>query len=175
MDRLDRISIFFIVVLVASLIVIVEREYKSVSENSIIYSSVRNRNPTNVSEIPPEKIKMLKDLIATNNIKKAEALLGDLLREFPYEGEVHMLMGDIMMRKQDPVMAIYSYKEAIDLNPDYVDRKTSLFQGYKIKNAVDEAMDIINNALMKNPGNKDMKKAKKTVYYLLRRLAGSCG
>jgi lipopolysaccharide biosynthesis regulator YciM len=118
---------------------------------------------------------MLRGLVAGNNIKKAESLLEGMLKEYPYEGEPHMLMGDIMMRRQDPVAAIYSYKEAVDLNPDYVDKKAPLFQGRKIKVAVDEARESINASLSRSPGDRKMKTAKKTMYYLLRRLAGSCG
>jgi hypothetical protein len=84
-------------------------------------------------------------------------------------------MGDLMMRKQKPVAAMYSYKEGVDLNPDYVDKKTQLFQGRKIRNTVKEAKEIIETALSKHPGDKEMKEAKKSLYYLLRRLAGSCG
>ena len=98
-----------------------------------------------------------------------------MLEKYPYEGGAHMLKGDIMMRKQDPVAAIYSYRTAVEFNPDYADKKAPLFQGRKIKVAVDEAESIIETALLNNSDNKDMKKAKKTMYFLLRSLAGSCG
>lgn len=86
-----------------------------------------------------------------------------------------MMMGDVFMRKQDPVSAMFSYREAVDLNPDYVDKKTPLFQGRKIKNTLDEAKVIITGTLSVTPDDKEMTGARKTMYYLLRRLAGSCG
>jgi cytochrome c-type biogenesis protein CcmH/NrfG len=173
MDRLDKLSILIIVILVASLM-IVSLEYQGADENNPQYR-IAKENAVIASEIPPDIIRTLKNLIADNNIKKAAVVLDRLLDKYPYDGEPHILMGDVMMRKQDPVAAMNSYRKAIDLNPDYVDKKTPLFQGRKIKNTVNEAKEIIDNALSKSPGNKEMKKAKKTIYYILRKLAGSCG
>jgi tetratricopeptide (TPR) repeat protein len=174
MDNLDKISITILIVLVAVMVVI-GMDYHGDAESNVNNAARINRNITGISEIPDSKIKILRDLVAGNNIGKAEALLEGMLKKYPYEGEPYMLMGDIMMRKQDPVAAIYSYKEAVDLNPDYVDKKAALFQGRKIKVAVDEAKESINAAISKSPGDRKMKKAKKTMYYLLRKLAGSCG
>jgi lipopolysaccharide biosynthesis regulator YciM len=173
MDNLDKISLIIIVILVASLM-IVSLEYREAAGNDPKYRTARG-DAVVVSEISPETIRTLKNLIADSNIKKAEAMLGQLIDKYPYEGEPRMLMGDIMMRKQEPVAAIYAYREAVDLNPDYVDKKTPLFQGRKIKNTVNEAKEIIEDGLSKDPGDRDMKNAKKTMYYLLRKLAGSCG
>jgi tetratricopeptide (TPR) repeat protein len=174
MDNLDKISIIILTILVAVMVVI-GMDYHGDAESNINNTAGINRNSAGISEIPDSKIKMLRGLVAGNNIKKAEALLEGMLKKYPYEGEPHMLMGDIMMRKQDPVAAIYSYKEAVDLNPDYVDKKAPLFQGRKIKVAIDEAKENINTALSKSPGDRNIKADKKTMYYLLRRLAGSCG
>ena len=174
MDNLDKLSIAVLIVLVAALVVL-GMDYQGKAESNVRKIAGINRNRAGISEIPANKLKALKDLIAGNNIKKAGAILEGLLEKYPYEGEPHMLMGDIMMRKQDPVAAIYSYKEAVDLNPDYVDRKAPLFQGRKIKVAIDEARENINAALSESPADGKMKKAKKTMYYLLRKLAGSCG
>ncbi len=174
MDNLDKISFIAMTVLIAFLVVL-SMDYKSEAENSVVSGSAKAAYAMGVSDIPAERIKMLKGLVANNNIGKAEAGVDELLKKYPYDGAPHMLMGDIRIRKQDPVAAMYSFKDAIDLNPDYVDKKSELFQGRKIKNTVDEAMGIVEQALTKNDNNKEMKEAKKTVYYLLRKLAGSCG
>ncbi len=174
MDNLDRISIIILIILITAMGVI-GMDYHGDDESNANNAAGINRNITGISEIPDSRIKMLRNLVAVNNIGKAEALLEGMLKEYPYEGEPYMLMGDIMMRKQDPVAAIYAYKEAVDLNPDYVDKKAGLFQGRKIKVAIDEAKESINAAISKSPGDRKMKTAKKTMYYLLRKLAGSCG
>ena len=174
MDILDKISSLIIVILAGSL-VFLSLDYEGTADSSINYQANKYRDTVSAGEIPPEKTDKIRDLMAINNIGKAEALIGEMLEKYPFEGEPHMLTGDLMMRKQDPVAGIYSYREAVELNPDYVDKKTPVFQGRKIKISIDEAKDIINNALAKDPDDKDMKQAKKTMYYLLRKLAGSCG
>jgi hypothetical protein len=171
MDRLDKLSIVVILILITSL-TFISIGYKSEAGNN---RGVNKKQVVFSSEIPTEKITMVKELIAVNNIKKAEAVVVEMLEKYPYEGGPYMLKGDIMMRKQDPVAAINSFRSAVELEPDYVDRKAPLFQGRKIKVAVDEAKKIIDNAFAKDQVNADMKQAKKTMYYLLRSLAGSCG
>jgi hypothetical protein len=174
MDTLDKISIVAIIIFVASLTVL-GMDYNSEAENELQLKDKTPRSSSGISEIPSEQITFLKTLIANNNINKAETVAGDMLKKFPYDGVSHMMMGDIMIRKQDPVAAMLAFREAVDLDPDYVDKKTGSFQGRKIKNTIEEAKVIITEKLLSSPGGKDMKKAKKTMYYLLRKLAGSCG
>ncbi|OGQ94494.1 MAG: hypothetical protein A2521_15085 [Deltaproteobacteria bacterium RIFOXYD12_FULL_57_12] len=86
-----------------------------------------------------------------------------------------MLRGDLYLRKNDAIKSMQAYRQAISLNSDYLDKKTSVYQGKKIKNMVTEAQEKIKTALAANPDDSEMKKARKDVYYMLRRLAGSCG
>jgi lipopolysaccharide biosynthesis regulator YciM len=174
MDKLDKISILFLLIFIA-VIAFVSAEYSNHSVKNINRSLTHAGNTAEAKGISDDQIKILKNLIEANNLHKAEALLNEFLGKCPYEGELHILMGDVMMRKQDAVGAIYKYKEAVDLNPDYLDKKTPLFQGYKIKVAIEEAKVRINDTLSKRPDDQDMKAAKKNMYYLLKKLAGSCG
>ncbi|MBI5408006.1 MAG: hypothetical protein HZA14_01415 [Nitrospirae bacterium] len=174
MDKLDKLSVVFILIF-AGAIAVVSAEYRSESGNNINRSLTPAKNTAIAGGISADQIKTIKNLLETDNLQKAEALLNELLGKYPYEGELHILIGDVMMRKQDAVGAIYKYKEAVDLNPDYLDKKTPLFQGYKIKAAVEEAKVRINDTLSKRPDDQDMKAAKKNMYYLVKKLAASCG
>ena len=73
------------------------------------------------------------------------------------------------------VITMYEYKEAISLNPDFLDKKTKEFQGKKIKVTVEEAMTAIETRLQNNPGDDQLKDHRQTVYFMKRKLAGSCG
>jgi tetratricopeptide (TPR) repeat protein len=119
------------------------------------------------------RVKAIKALIE-GNLNKAEMLDQELIRQYPYEGEPRMLMGDIYMRKQEPVRAVLEYKEAVDLNPDYLDKKTPLFQGKKLKIVVREALEDIEKKLKVSPDDESLKKERKIIYILQRRIAGSC-
>ncbi|MBI5739248.1 MAG: hypothetical protein HZA16_00890 [Nitrospirae bacterium] len=174
MDKLDKLSIVFILIFIAALAV-VSAEYRSGPEKNIKRSSTRPGNTTAAGGLAEEETRTLKRLIEANNIQKAEALIKELTGKYPYDGELHMLMGDVMMRRQDAVGAVYEYREAVDLNPDYLDKKTSLFQGRKIKIAVEEAKLKINETLSNRPDDPYMKTAKKNTRYLIKKLAASCG
>ncbi len=121
------------------------------------------------------QIQLAKNLMAQDNLEKTELLVKSLVGEFPYEGKLYMLKGDILMRRQQPIAAMYEYKEAISLNPDFLDKTTKLFQGKKIKVTVEEAMAAINSGLLQNPGNSQLKNDRKAVYFMKRKIAGSCG
>ena len=103
------------------------------------------------------KVKIAKDLLENNNLLKAEELATSLISEYPYDGAPYMIIGDIQLRKQNPVAAMDSYRDGIDLNPDYLDKKTEVFQGKKIKATVLEAKAVIDKELKVNSGNAELK------------------
>ncbi len=172
MDKLDKLSLLAIIILVVSVSFLVA-VYANDTQNQdkyIIRQQVRVFNP----ELD-KKVKVAKTLLENSNLLKAEELATGLISEYPYDGAPHMVIGDIQLRKQNPVAAMNSYRDGIDLNPDYLDKKTEVFQGKKIKATVLEAKAIIEKDLQENPGNSDLRQKRKTVYYMLRRIAGSCG
>ena len=71
----------------------------------------------------------------------------NLLTDFPYEGSPHMVLGDLHLRRQEPVQAMIAYKNAIKLNPDYLDKKTPVFQGKKIKNKEKKELEMFSHSL----------------------------
>lgn len=174
MDRLDRISIWAIVVLIISSFALISGHMGEArpDRNPQQRAAVANTAATG-GEIAG-RIKLARNLMEAGNLVKAEVLVRDLIQNNPYEGEPRMVMGDIFMRRQDPVRGMLEYKEAIDLNPDYLDKKTPLFQGKKLKIAVREALAEIDEGLRQNPADESLKKDRKTLYYLQRRIAGSC-
>jgi len=121
------------------------------------------------------KVKVARVLLDKNNLQKAEELFTSLITEYPYDGSPYMVKGDLHLRQQDPMSAMLAYKNGIDFNPDYLDKKTKVFQGKKVKATVLEAKAILEKDLKSNPGNGELKQKRKTGYYMLRRIAGSCG
>ncbi len=172
MDKLDKLSLLAIVILAvsASFLVVVYADDTQSQDRYVIRQQVRMFNP----ELD-KKLKIAKTLMENNNLLKAEELATGLISEYPYDGAPHMVIGDIQLRKQNPVAAMDSYRNGIDMNPDYLDKKTEIFQGKKVKATVLEAKAIIEKDLKANPRNGELKQKRKTVYYMLRRIAGSCG
>lgn len=175
MDWLDRISIWAIVILIISSFALISLHMgEAVPDPALKQRAVSSEFLPVNSEVNA-KAKLIKTLLESDNLDKAEALIQELIQKYPYEGEPHMLMGDIYMRRQDPLKAMPEYKEAIDLNPDYLDKKTPLFQGKKLKIAAGEALEEADRRIKATPGDEAMKSNRKLIYYLKRKIAGSCG
>ncbi|UCD34478.1 MAG: hypothetical protein JSU90_09275 [Nitrospiraceae bacterium] len=175
MDTLDRISIWVIVVLIISSFVLTGGYRGEAGPDRKAQQRNAAADYAAVNGEVKGKIKIARDLMEAGNLDKAEVLVRELLLKYPFEGEPHMVMGDIFMRRLEPVKAMPEYREAVDLNPDYLDKNTGLFQGKKLKIAVGEALNEIEEKIGSAPDDEFLLESRKTVYYLKRRIAGSCG
>lgn len=175
MDWLDRVSIWAIVILIISSFALMSLHMGEAVPDPALKQRVAAAEFFPVNSEVNAKAKLIKNLIESDNLDKAEVLIMELIQKYPYEGEPHMLMGDIFMRRQDPIKAMPEYKKAIDLNPDYLDKKTPLFQGKKLKTAAGEALEEADRKIKADPGDESMKSNRKLIYYLKRKIAGSCG
>lgn len=174
MDKLDKLTAITISVLLLYGSLLLVRadgsEEPQRPDNAVLRAQQVVLNP-----MLDKKIELAKTLLIEDNIEKSEELVESLLGEHPYMGSLYMLKGDILMRRQQPIAAMYEYKEAISLNPDFLDKKTELFQGKKIKNTVNEAHAAIESGLEKDPSSERLKDGRQVVYFMKRKLAGSCG
>ena len=172
MDKLDKYAAIAIILLITISTVLIFYQINSVEAGSDV---IMQREQTAPDPQLKKKVNIASELIANSNLDKADALIVELVAQFPYEGSPYMMLGDLRIRQQAPIKAMLAYKEAVGLNPDYLDKKTPDFQGKKIKNTVREARNLIEVALKKNSGDKEFQAYRKTVYYMLRKIAGSCG
>lgn len=173
MDRLDRISLWAIVILIIGSSALINHNMGEAKPDRNTQKRLADLAVPAVNKEMDNRTKVIRTLIE-ENLNKAEMLNQELIRQYPYEGEPRMLMGDIYIRKQETVRAVLEYKEAIDLNPDYLDKKTPLFQGKKLKIVVREALYDIEKKLKVLPEDESLKKERKIIYILQRRIAGSC-
>ncbi len=175
MDRFDVISAAAAVaLLIGSFAVVRDHAVEAKPDRSRQPMAAAADNPLMSGEIDG-KGRLIKNLLDAGSLPQAEIIARELVGKYPYEGEPHMLMGDLFMRRQEPLKAMHEYKEAVDLDPDYLDKKTPLFQGKKLKVAVGEALAEVTNRLRLDPGDESLKSERKIIYYLYRKIAGSCG
>jgi len=176
MDRLDKLSVVAVVLLLIGSFSVIHGHTDEVKPiRDIRQASVAVDNPASIEELNVEA-KLIRNLMEDGNLAQAEARTRTLLQKYPISwGEPHMLMGDLLMRRQEPIQAVHEFKDAIESNPDFLDKKTPLFQGKKLKVAVEEALAEISRRLKMSPGDESLKREQKMIYYLYRKIAGSCG
>jgi tetratricopeptide (TPR) repeat protein len=176
MDRLDKLSLAVVILLLTGTVILIagmDRQPKP--EHAPGPPAGAAANDPDAAAALGKSAQRIKNLLEADSLVQAEVLIREFVRINPLEAEPYMLMGDLFMRKQDPIRAMHQYKQAIDLNPDYLDKKTPLFQGKKLKVAVGEALSEIDRQLTVHPEDQSLRREKKLVYYLYRRIAGSCG
>jgi tetratricopeptide (TPR) repeat protein len=173
MDNLDKYSATSIVLLIILSTILIFYQISSGEADNRDTMVQRQYNAPN-----PElkkKVQIASALMDNSNLDKASVLIEELVSQFPYDGSPYMMLGDLRIRQQAPIEAMLAYKEAVDLNPDYLDKKAPDFQGKKIKSTVNEARHLIEVELNKNSADENLRSYRKTVYYMLRKIAGSCG
>lgn len=175
LDRLDRVSLAVLAVLIISALALIF--FQPGAADKVVKKGSGLRQ--NVVVVSPELDKKLATAVALLNggdQAKAGELLDALMIEYPYEGGPHMLKGDLCLRRQQPIEAMLEFRQGVDLNPDYLDKKIpAVFQGKKVKNTLEEARLAINAGLASNPGDATLQKQREVLYYMLRKVAGSCG
>lgn len=173
MDRLDRYAALALFLLFTGALLVGSRFQEELRRKAAV-PVIRPAAGASPIALDP-RVKTVRALILAGQGAKAEPLVAGLLKSSPYEAELHMLMADVLMSRLDSVASLAYYRDAVDLNPDYLDRKTRSFQGKKIKSAVEEARGELELGLERDPNDARLLQAKKTLYYLQRRIAGSCG
>lgn len=175
LDRLDRLALASLLFLVVAAVAIA---FFSPDEAGVTGSRGGGARQK-VMVVSPEldnKLAVAANLLNGGDPGRAGELLDALIAEFPYEGGPHMLKGDLLLRRQQPVAAMLEYRQGVDLNPDYLDKKLpALFQGKKVKSNLEEARREIEAGLARTPGDPTLRRQREVYYYMLRKLAGSCG
>ncbi|CAK8715049.1 hypothetical protein GCAAIG_04420 [Candidatus Electronema halotolerans] len=70
--------------------------------------------------------------------------------------------------------SLADYRQAVDSEPGFIDRKSPLFVGKRIKEKVDESQEKLQREMQLKPNDMSVQKALDDLLYLKRRLAGGC-
>jgi tetratricopeptide (TPR) repeat protein len=175
LDRLDKTALGAVaVLLVAGLLII--GTYSGRGNPAGVANGVSRQAVVIISPEFDGKLALVKTLLNTGNLPKAAELINGMIKDYPYDGRPYMLLGDLYVHEQQPIAAMLEYRRGVDLNPDFLDKKAGkLFRGKHIKNILQEARRTISGGLRENPGDPELKQQLETLYYMLRRVAGSCG
>jgi len=174
LDRFDKLVIIAVTViaLAGSLLLF---SYTGQDQSLRGGNSLSRRAVVIISPEFDNKLKVAKTLLNGGNLTKARELISSMIEDYPYDGRPYMLLGDMYVRNQQPVAAMLEYRKGVDLNPDFLDKKAALFRGKQIKNILEEARLAIGGDLEKRSEDPEFEDHLEIYYYMLRRVAGSCG
>lgn len=169
MDRLDRISLGAVLILVVSIVVLVAR-YPADQPNPREKRLHRLQGQAVDLSGPTRTVR---NLLEAGNFAEADTLIRELEKQYPYSGVPPMLRGDYHIFRLEPLQAMLAHRRAVDLDPDLLDKRSSAFQGKKIRNNLEEARRKIEQHVDDSSG--EWPQYRRVLYYMQRKLAGGCG
>jgi tetratricopeptide (TPR) repeat protein len=105
---------------------------------------------------------------------EAIAELDRIAKNYPGNSLSYMYLAESYLAQGRLADAIRNYRRAVEMEPDYVDKRTTLFRGEELKDVVTEGILKLEREKKLKPKDDEVKQALKDVYYLQRRLAGGC-
>ncbi|MFO7605411.1 MAG: hypothetical protein R6W72_03775 [Desulfurivibrionaceae bacterium] len=173
LDRFDKLVIIAVAVIaLAGSLLLVSHAGRDQSAGG---NSLSRQAVVIISPEFDNKLKVANTLLNGGNLSKARELISSMIEDYPYDGRPYMLLGDMYVRNQQPVAAMLEYRKGVDLNPDFLDKKAELFRGKQIKNILEEARLAIGGDSEKRSEDPEPEDHLEIYYYMLRRVAGSCG
>ena len=104
----------------------------------------------------------------------AMSKLQNIMKQYPRNPLSYVYLAQLELEQGRLADAVHSYRRAVEMEPDYVDKKAPGYMGEEIKTVVIEGMEKFEREKELKPKDRDVQKALKDVYYLQRRLAGGC-
>jgi len=104
---------------------------------------------------------------AMDKLKEIRSMYPDNPLSLLYQARLQYNLGML-------VESVASYRLAIDAEPDYIDRKSPLFAGKRIKRHVEEAKEKLRRELRLKPNEAKIRQTLDELLYLQRRIAGGC-
>jgi len=105
---------------------------------------------------------------------EAMAKLEDIRKKYPEKPMSYVYLAQLYLEQGRLADGIHNYRRAVEMEPDYVDERTPLFIGDKIKELVIEGREKFGREKALKPEDKKVMKTLKDIYYLQSRVAGGC-
>jgi tetratricopeptide (TPR) repeat protein len=176
MDRLDKLSIAaiagFTLIIVGML---VNHEVTGTQQHNP-GPAVKVQPDAHTLQMEMDK-KIYQGVISYKNkglYAEAMAELRDVMARYPERPRSYVYLAQLYLEQGKLGDAIHHYRKAVEVEPDYVDDRTPLFIGDKIKAVVTEGREKFAREKALKPKDKKIKMALQDVYYLQSRLAGGC-
>jgi tetratricopeptide (TPR) repeat protein len=176
MDWLDRLSIAAIVVITIMVIsMLANQEIMKGRQDNPDVEGKQDKSPYAL-QMEVDK-KLYQEVISykeQGRYPEAMAKLKAIMKKYPERSLSYVYMAQLYLKQGNLGDSIHNYRRAVEIEPDYVDKRTPLFIGDKIKQLVTEGRKKFGREKMLRPKDKDVRKTIDDIYYLQSRLAGGC-
>jgi tetratricopeptide (TPR) repeat protein len=105
---------------------------------------------------------------------EAMSELKNVMEKYPNKSLSYVYLARLYLDEGRLADSIHNYRRAVEMEPDYVDKKAPLFIGAEVRKVVREGVEKLQREQALRPKDKEVGEAIKDVYYLQRRLAGGC-
>jgi Flp pilus assembly protein TadD len=140
------------------------------TDSTVVLKKLYEKRLAENAEIYKEVIKLQKE----SNYSKAMTELEEIIRANPEKTQSYVLKAQLLNNLGELAEAVAMYRKAIEMDPDFVDKKSPLFIGNSVMEFIPEARGKLNREKKLKPGDKTIKAALENIYYLQRRIAGGC-
>jgi tetratricopeptide (TPR) repeat protein len=106
--------------------------------------------------------------------QEAMAEVKGIMENYPEKPTSYVYLGRMHFKQGELAQSIAYYRQAVEMEPDYVDERTPLFIGEEIKEIVEEGREKFGREKELKPDDQQVRDALKHIYYLQSRLAGGC-
>jgi len=97
-----------------------------------------------------------------------------IMKDYPEKSTSYLYLAQLHFEQGKLGESITHYRQAVEMEPDYVDERTPLFIGGEIKQIVEEGRVKFGREKELKPEDKQVRSTLKDIYYLQSRLAGGC-
>lgn len=175
MDWLDKLSIAMIAALSVITVAMVAQSEMAIRKQGDLndgstaeaaFAEKKERNQRIYQEVRKE--------LEKGDLQKVEASLQAILTKYPNNAQSYVYLAQLDLQRGTLGGAIQDYRQAVEMDPDLVDKRTPFYVGDKLEGLVKEGMEKFKREKQLKPGDQQVDKVLKDVYYLQRRLAGGC-
>ena len=106
--------------------------------------------------------------------QEAMAQVEDIIKSYPEKPLSYVYFARLHFKEGELGESVINYRQAVEMEPDYVDKRTPLFIGDEIKQIVEEGREKFGREKELKPEDNEVREALKDIYYLQSRLAGGC-
>lgn len=174
MDWLDKLSIVVIAGLTLATMGMVTNQEINYRHLANAQAEASGLQQTSQLEIDKNIFQPFDELDRQGRIDQARIKLEEIIKQNPDKSSGYILMARLQVKQGNVGDGVLNYRRAVDMQPDYVDKKTPSFIGREIADVVQKGVTKYSREKQLRPNDQQVAQVLHDVYYLQSRIGGGC-